>query len=525
MTERTMRLRLGLFVIVAGTFLGALILMFGSLPTVFKRTTSYTVRFIDAPGLTKGAPVRRSGVRIGTVTAIELDEDQGIVRVYIALNAPFKLRRNEQPTLVSGLLGGDTSIDLLPRQRENGEPGDREPLAAGDEVIGVRAATVNTLLRGASDVVPTTQETLNDIRKSIKEVEKLAIQYQKMTPLVEATVREYGELARAARGTMPEFLRTNSEIRELASSIRTAMPEVMKTNKEAQDFLRNANGMLPSLERTNDAFFDLIGDVRKNVPVARSVMDDIGAAARNATRLTERADVMLQTNRPMIEQTLKDLARTAEQATKLLSDENIGEVRKMLTQTGKLLSDENINNVGQILTGGRKLLTDENVAKVAEILHQGSEAVQRLNINMKELQQTLIEIQRTIKPLGDRSERISKNIDEITAQLNQVLGDVRGLIGAIDRSQGTFKKFLTDPSLYNNIDNAAVMINKLVPRLDRILKDFEVFADKLARHPELLGAQGAIRGSDGLKYPPTPPINSHPVVVPAPGTPFLPAGR
>jgi ABC-type transporter Mla subunit MlaD len=503
-----MRLRLGLFVVAAASLLGVLVLMFGSLPTLFTRSTSYVVRFVDAPGLTKGAPVRRSGVRIGTVSGIELDDVQGIVRVHIALNAPFKLRRNEQPTLVTGLLGGDASIDLLPRQPEDREPVDREPIAAGDEVIGVRAATVNTLLRGASDVVPTTQETLNDIRKSIQRFEKLADRYEKMTPLVEATVKEYGELARAARSTIPEFLRTNSEIRDLTSTVRAAVPEIMNTNREAQAFLRNANGMMPGIERTNDEIRDLTVEIRKNIPAARAVIDDIGAAARNAGRLTERADVMLQSNRAVIEQTLKDLNKVTEQAGKLLSDENVRNATRTLT---------NVQSASEPLP---------KMSRNADyIVEQGRETIRRMNSTLNQLEATLKDVQATTKPLAERSDRITRNIDEMVIQFNQLVGDLRGLMRAIDRSDGTFKKILTDPSLYNNIDGIAVMVTRLVPRLDRILKDFEVFADKLARHPELLGARGAISPSDGLKYPPTPPINSHPVIVPPPGTPFLPGGK
>ena len=71
---------------------------------------------------------------------------------------------------------------------------------------------------------------------------------------------------------------------------------------------------------------------------------------------------------------------------------------------------------------------------------------------------------------------------------------------------GTLKKFLTDPSLYNNIDNAAVLVTRMMPQLERILKDIEVFSDKLARHPESIGLGGAIRPGSGLKNPPTPPI-------------------
>jgi phospholipid/cholesterol/gamma-HCH transport system substrate-binding protein len=53
-----------------------------------------------------------------------------------------------------------------------------------------------------------------------------------------------------------------------------------------------------------------------------------------------------------------------------------------------------------------------------------------------------------------------------------------------------------------------------MPRLDRILKDFETFADKLARHPELLGVRGAVKPSAGLKEPPPP--YQPPVLAPDP---------
>jgi len=56
---------------------------------------------------------------------------------------------------------------------------------------------------------------------------------------------------------------------------------------------------------------------------------------------------------------------------------------------------------------------------------------------------------------------------------------------------------------YNNLNDAASMLTHSLPRIDRILHDFEVFADKIARHPESLGVGGAIRPSAGLKEAPT----------------------
>jgi hypothetical protein len=56
------------------------------------------------------------------------------------------------------------------------------------------------------------------------------------------------------------------------------------------------------------------------------------------------------------------------------------------------------------------------------------------------------------------------------------------------------------------VDATAASVLKLLPRIDRILKDFETFADKLARHPEAIGIGGVVHPSDGLKNAPTPPI-------------------
>src|SRR6516165_2907009 len=99
MTDRSMRWGIGLFVLIALVLLGTLIVMFGSLPNYFKPSNLYTIRFVDAPGVGAGTPVRRSGVRIGEVRDVTLDDERGIVRVRIAIDPRFTLRHNEEPTL------------------------------------------------------------------------------------------------------------------------------------------------------------------------------------------------------------------------------------------------------------------------------------------------------------------------------------------------------------------------------------------------------------------------------------------
>lgn len=562
-TPRTMKLRLGLVVLLTLALLAGMVVVFGSFPSLFRRTTAYTVRFTDAPGLAPGAPVRRSGVKIGTVKSIALDEDRGIVRVVIAIDEPFTVRKSERPTLTAGLLGSDVGIDLLPIDPDDKEVVDRTPFEPGAELRGERASSVNTLIRGASEVVPTTQQTLNELRKSVQRIEKFVARAEKTIPEAEETLKVYRDLGTDARKQLPEFEKSNKEFqktnqefqktnqeiqktnanlqklvrqseeivpevqrtaeeaRALTRDLRAGLPEVMKTNKQVGDAARAIVELVPSVERTLDEYRGLAVDARKMLPAVRENLDDFGAASRNVARLTERADVMLQTNQPKIEKAIDSL-------------------NDVLARAGEFASDKNVKNATRALENAAKASDDlPGLSKSAdELMKQGMTTLKRLDETMRKVDAAVTDAQRALRPFGDRSERIvtnadesvqrlnailsdvqkrspriAQNVDETAARANQmsvvaneILTDVRSLLRAIDKADGSFRKFITDPSLYNTVDATAASVLRLLPRVDRILKDFETFADKLARHPEAIGVGGVLNPSSGLKAPATPPI-------------------
>jgi phospholipid/cholesterol/gamma-HCH transport system substrate-binding protein len=129
--------------------------------------------------------------------------------------------------------------------------------------------------------------------------------------------------------------------------------------------------------------------------------------------------------------------------------------------------------------------------------------MKQLSDTLKRADDTLIDLQRTLKPFGDKSSGVFKNLDESSVNLNKTLKDLRDLIQVVARSDGTVSKLIFDPSLYNNLNDSAIMVTKILPRLDRVMRDVEVFTDKIARHPELLGVRGAIVPSTGLKESPS----------------------
>ena len=56
MQQRWMRIGIGVFVALALVLLGTLIVLFNSLPRMFRATNVYTGHFDDATGLSPGAP-------------------------------------------------------------------------------------------------------------------------------------------------------------------------------------------------------------------------------------------------------------------------------------------------------------------------------------------------------------------------------------------------------------------------------------------------------------------------------------
>ena len=71
----------------------------------------------------------------------------------------------------------------------------------------------------------------------------------------------------------------------------------------------------------------------------------------------------------------------------------------------------------------------------------------------------------------------------------------------LNDEDGSLRLMATDPELYRNMNRSAGSLSTLLNNIQPVVNDMRVLADKLARHPELLGVRGAIQGSSGLKNP------------------------
>jgi phospholipid/cholesterol/gamma-HCH transport system substrate-binding protein len=129
--------------------------------------------------------------------------------------------------------------------------------------------------------------------------------------------------------------------------------------------------------------------------------------------------------------------------------------------------------------------------------------MKRLGDSINQVDQVLSNLDTATRPIAQHSASVVKNLDESSAELNKTLREFGDLLRTFNQGEGTVRRFLTDPSLYVSLTDAVNQLTHVLPRVDRILRDVEVFADKIARHPESLGVSGAIRPSKGLKEAPT----------------------
>jgi phospholipid/cholesterol/gamma-HCH transport system substrate-binding protein len=414
MNDQAMRFRFGIFVLAALILLAVLVMLFGGVTRYFATNDPYTIIVDNAQGITPGTPVRRSGVKIGEVRTVELNNATGKVTLSILVQHGFTLRKSDRPTIMRGLLGGDTTIDFIgpdhPKQI------DETPVPVGTVLVGVTPAEAGELVQKTGDLIVPAKDALVEMQKVLKKIDKMA-------PLLEDALQEFREVAKVTRGVAPDIKKTGEE-------------------------------------------FQL--------------------TARVWGKVGERLDVFLLTNEPKL-------------------NKSVDQLEESLRRVNQVLSDENQKNLNATLKNARVASDQfESIAKNSdEMIKQGRVTLKNLNDTVLKADDVFGNLQKFTKPFSERTPIIMKNLDDSTTSLNKMLIDFRDLTRDIARSEGTLQKLITDPSLYNNLNDSAIMVTKILPRLDRILSDVEIFADKIARHPESLGIGGVFRPGSGLKESPS----------------------
>jgi phospholipid/cholesterol/gamma-HCH transport system substrate-binding protein len=485
MTERGLRLKLGAFIGGTLAILAGLVVFFGRAPDLFSNKARYDLLFPEAPGIAPGTPIRKSGVPIGQVTAIDLDPDSGQVRVAIRIDRKYLPRKNEEPTITKGILSGDVAIDFLPKLDDTGQPiprGDIWP--PGSTIPGVPPITPRSLLTPASGVIANAQQSLDRLAKAFERLERL----ERLGPKMEIALDEFTGLAKDARVFIPELKKTNQRFQNLLGSDAPAPPGPGAPPPGPGAPPPGPGGVVAAPLPDDVNIKVLIRDIQELVRSVRPTVDDIHGMVRKLE--------------PDVTGAVRSARQVFENANDALSPENRQQFSELL---------RNANGVAIYIVKISGALTT--------MLEAAEKTIKNIDNQVTAAGTIVGDVRAITKPLAVKSESLVASVTDSAEQLNKALAEVRVLLQAFGKGNGTIQKLLADPTVYQNLDDAAGSLARVMSRAEKISRDLEVFADKIARRPELIGVGGAFRPSSGLKDLPGAPLPAYrtdwPPAVPA----------
>ncbi|MFM7033662.1 MAG: MlaD family protein [Planctomycetia bacterium] len=161
------------------------------------------------------------------------------------------------------------------------------------------------------------------------------------------------------------------------------------------------------------------------------------------------------------------------------------------------LAMNNINDVMGDPNSREKLKSAINELPAA--LADLRSTVQGMGTTLDSADRNLRNLEGLTRPLGERGEAMVGQIDRTIGRLDEVLQQAVTFTRALNESEGTLGRLVRDPTVYDELAQAATNVNRLTKELRPIVDDVRVFTDKIARHPEQLGVRGALDRRPGLK--------------------------
>jgi phospholipid/cholesterol/gamma-HCH transport system substrate-binding protein len=168
---------------------------------------------------------------------------------------------------------------------------------------------------------------------------------------------------------------------------------------------------------------------------------------------------------------------------------------KALTTAGDLLSDpqfqQNLRDVANELPAVARE-TRATITAARETILMAKTSVTRIG-------ESLEHINAATDPLAKHSAEMTAKLDSSLGQLESLLTELNTFAQLVNTQNGSIQKFAADPQLYENLNRSAASMTVVLKNLEPIMSDVRIFSDKIARHPELLGVSGALKGSTGVK--------------------------
>ena len=304
---RSTEFKVGIFVTLALVVGAALVFTLGNRSAMFASKNTYGATFTNVSGLRPGAPIRLSGIDVGTVGDIEFLPD-GRCRVTLEvredvaglITAPVDPATGDGGTVATlgskGLLG-DMLVDL--------SPGRGAPLAPGTDIPTVETGGLFGALSEAGDVIADVRPAIENVREF---TEVLADdQFRRdlhdishnVATVTQMLADENGSVARILRdpelgdrlaSTLQSVQVASSELAATSRNVRAITTEIREGDGTAHQLIYGEEGtrLVTNLADTAGEAATILRDVRTGEGNAHDLLygDDAGDLISNLTAIS-----------------------------------------------------------------------------------------------------------------------------------------------------------------------------------------------------------------------------------------------
>jgi phospholipid/cholesterol/gamma-HCH transport system substrate-binding protein len=364
MNERVMQFRIGMFVIVAGLVLTMMIVWFGESPSLLRDQLYLKASYAEAPGVLEGVAVRKSGIRIGEVAAIEFDQrpnqPDGVL-VTLAVERKYQVREGAVPRLSRTLIG-DVTIDLLPGTGEKNLVLGRTP-AEAPVIPGEVTADPSKALAAATLAFEKAGDTLKSINEAATGLSKLTRNADQLDDFLKTWTKTGKDLSSASQG-IDGFLKTNeANFKTTMGNIQQVADKLNNTlSPETQDAFKTGIARLSAVSARLDGQLNDAAPLMKDLgaPPNHTPTTDFGQSLRRLNRMAADLELLTATLR-----TRKGTLNTDGSLQKLLTQselhDNFNSVALNATQV--------LNQLKAVLTSFRTFA--ERVSRDPAVISRG----------------------------------------------------------------------------------------------------------------------------------------------------------
>jgi phospholipid/cholesterol/gamma-HCH transport system substrate-binding protein len=289
MNERVMQFRIGMFVIVAGLVLTMMIIWFGESPSLFRNHAFVKVRYIEAPGVAEGITVRKSGIRIGEVLSIDLDDRPGLpdsVIVVLSLDPKYKIKKDSVARITRSLIG-DVAIDMMPGTSSEIITMGRTT-ATAPELVGDVTPDPAKALAAATEAFEKVGGTLKAIEDAAAGFATVAKKADKLDEFLD-TIGDTGRnISAAAKGINRVIAENEADLRPAITNLRQ-VSEKLGNAFDSQTAAR-LKAITERLESASAKLDTGLTDIQP-------VLADLGTPAGKSTPTTNIGQAMFWLNR------------------------------------------------------------------------------------------------------------------------------------------------------------------------------------------------------------------------------------